>query len=136
MNKKNLIISILIIVDLILIGGAYMLGTKMKKTSSTVEPATLVEGVKASAVVEITNEGFKPATLSINKGTLVTFVNKDAGQHSVASDPHPTHTNLSGFDSTNLNNEDTYFFVFNKIGTYNYHDELNPLQFKGTVIVK
>ena len=55
--------------------------------------------------------------------------------HAVASDPHPTHTELSGLESSILKNKQSYTFKFETGGTYTYHDHLNPTT-QGTVIVK
>jgi plastocyanin len=76
------------------------------------------------------------ATLSVKSGTLVTFTNKDKKAHQPASDPHPAHDSLPGFDAqTKLAKGQSYSFLFDKEGTYTYHDHLNSLEFKGTVVV-
>jgi plastocyanin len=137
MSKRSTIIVILVIIEVILIGGAYSLGARLKEAPDTKkETVNLAEKVKATAEVNISKKGFNPATISVQKGTLVTFTNKDSKQHRVASDPHPTHTKLSSFDSPNLKKGEKYFFLFDKAGTFTYHDHLNPLKFNGTVVVK
>jgi plastocyanin len=136
MSKRSLIIIILVIIEVVLIGGAYTLGTRLKESPTQKEPENLAEKVKGTAIVNVTSGGFKPDTITVKKGTLVTFTNKDSKQHRVASDPHPTHTKLASFDSPNLKKGEKYFFLFDKAGTFTYHDHLNPLKFNGTVIVK
>ena len=92
---------------------------------------------KPSAQVSIASSGFVPRTISVKVGQAVTWVNKDASPHKVASDPYPTDTTLSGLNSkTNLNTNDSFSYVFSKAGTYTYHDEMNPYGNQGTVIVK
>jgi len=137
-NKRNLILIIAtVVIAALLIILSYWAGTNEKKEEAQPTKASPEESVKATASVDITAKGFSPATITIKKGTLVTFTNKDKKEHQVASDPHPNHTKLAGFDSvTNLKTSNTYSFLFEKAGTYTYHDELNPLKFKGTVIVK
>ena len=79
---------------------------------------------KVSSIgVSITQNGFSPQTIQIKKGQSVIFTNTDTSPHQVASDPHPTHTNLPGFDSQEalLTNE-SYVFIFEKTGTFAYHD--------------
>lgn len=44
----------------------------------------------------------------------------------VASDPHPTHTGLSGFDSGRGYGEgENYSFTFNEPGNWGFHNHLN-----------
>ena len=73
----------------------------------------------------------------IKAGQAVVWTNKDNAPHAVASDPYPTDNTLRQFNSlTNISPSDTYSFVFNKAGTYTYHDDRNPYSFIGTVVVK
>ena len=44
------------------------------------------------ATVTIENGAVTPKTVSIHPGQLVTFVNKDAKEHQMFSNPHPVHT--------------------------------------------
>jgi plastocyanin len=82
--------------------------------------------IPESATVVISATGFDPPTLKIKSGTKVTWFNKDIRPHWPASDPHPIHTILSGFDSLNgLSQGETYSFVFDKAGVWKYHDHLN-----------
>jgi plastocyanin len=91
----------------------------------------------APGEVSITPTGFVPATVSIKVGQAVTWTNTDTAPHIVASDPYPTDTTLSGLNSQqDLSTNDRYSFVFDKAGTYTYHDDLNPYTLEGTVIVK
>lgn len=136
MSKRNLIILILVAVEVVLIAGAYNLGTRQKSSSTQEAPTSLDEKIKGTAIVSVTNKGFIPGTITVSKNTLITFTNKDSKQHRVSSDPHPTHTNLKGFDSPSLENGESYFFLFDKKGTFTYHDHLNPLKFHGTVVVQ
>jgi len=88
-----------------------------------------------SNTIVLTENGFEPKTLTVKAGTKVTWVNKSGAVATVNSAPHPIH---SGYQPLNLNSfEDGEFLelVFDKAGTYNYHDHLNPTR-TGTVIVK
>lgn len=85
--------------------------------------------------VYITSTGFSPSTVTVKAGTVVTWTNSSGGSVEVASDPHPTHTNLPGFVSSALGNGASYSFTFTKVGTWGYHDHLHPTV-EGTVIVQ
>lgn len=92
-------------------------------------------GVAARTVVTFTNKGFSPSPVTVKKGTVVTFVNESNNSMWVASDPHPTHTLLPGFDElASVGNGGTYDYTFVKVGTWTYHNHLTPT-IKGTVIV-
>ena len=88
-----------------------------------------------TVTVMIQDGKFNPSTITINQGDTVVWLNKDNVAHHVASDPHPTHTDLPGLESSDLANAKTYSFKFISIGTWGYHDHLNSAT-KGTVIVK
>ncbi len=98
---------------------------------------TVNEEVLPEAVISITDQGFSPAAITVKKGQPVTWQNSDEAIHQVAGDPHPQHDEVEGFFApTPLNAGDSYTFVFDKAGTYHYHDELNPEAFSGTIIVE
>jgi plastocyanin len=101
--------------------------------------ATISDGSNSvpAALVSITSSGFSPATISVQQGQTVMWLNLDNSPHQPASDPYPLSNGLAGFDDkTPLNDADSYGFRFDKVGTYTYHDQLNPFQYKGTVIVR
>jgi len=126
----SLIIAFVVVVA-VLVGFLYFNKQNEESTSSktTTQPV-------AVASVSITKDGFVPATIQIKKGSQVTWTNNDTNPHRVVTDPHPAHTNLKGLDSDPLATGESFTFTFEKTGTYGYHDEMNPLKIKGTVIVK
>jgi plastocyanin len=86
--------------------------------------------------VKITAAGFSPSTITIMKGDYVQFTNTDSAKHWPASDPHPAHNGLPGFDAKKgLANGEKYTFQFMSTGTFTFHDHMNP-SLKGTVVVK
>ena len=105
------------------------------------EPATPPSGgiqaeLDLKASVSVTAGGaFSPAVITVKKGTTVTWTNTGSAQVWIASDPHPTHTDYPGFDSkAAIGTGETYSFTFDKVGSWGYHNHLNPTV-KGTVIV-
>ncbi len=114
-------------------------------------PPNEPEPVAASEkTVEITAAGFSPNPLTIKAGDTVTFVNKDTAQHWPASAVHPAHTVYPGsdinkcgtaeaatiFDSCNgLATGETFEFTFTHVGSWKYHDHLNPSLW-GTIVVE
>jgi plastocyanin len=88
------------------------------------------------AQVEITKNSFSPATLKIAKGDIVVWTNKDTSPHQVASDPYPSNDTVPGLLSDSLATGDSFSFAFDNTGTFTYHDNLNPLKLKGTIVVE
>lgn len=85
-------------------------------------------------VIVLTDNGFKPATLTITEGETVTFKNHRSGPFWPASNVHPTHTNFPDFDPRKPV-DDEWSFTFTKPGTYRYHDHIVST-FEGEIIVE
>lgn len=89
-----------------------------------------------TATISMTAEGFVPSTVTVETGTTVTFVNNDSAPHWPASAFHPTHLELPGFDSLEgVAAGASYSFTFTEVGTWKFHDHLNPSLF-GSVTVE
>ena len=104
---------------------------------------------KTPATVTLNSSGFSPNTLTIAKGTKVTWMNAGGGKMWVASDAHPNHTQ---YDNTQRSehcatgyagpipfdeckDSTSYNFTFNQTGTWKYHNHLNPAE-TGMIVVK
>lgn len=88
------------------------------------EPAIDESGV---TVVTYTDDGFEPAEQTVVVNTTVRFVNNSSVSMWVASADHPTHTELSEFDSKQgVGPGETYEFTFDEVGEWDYHDHLSP----------
>jgi plastocyanin len=87
-------------------------------------------------VVEITDDGFEPSSLTVSSGDTVTFENKSSDDSWPASDVHPTHQEYPGFDAKKpLLPGDSYSFTFTKTGSWGYHNHLEP-DVKGMIVVQ
>lgn len=92
--------------------------------------------VVTAATVSISDTDFTPEKLVVKSGTTVVFTNNGQALHWPASDPHPAHTVLAGFDAKKgLATGESYSFTFSKAGTWGFHDHLN-VQLKGSVVVE
>lgn len=91
-----------------------------------------VAGVNTAAAnaneIVIENFSFEPATLTVNAGTTVTWVNHD-------DEPHTATATDKRFNSKTLDNGDRFSQEFNAPGTYNYYCALHP-KMTGKIIVK
>jgi plastocyanin len=89
-------------------------------------------GTTNGAFVAIMNYGFYPASLTVTKGTTVTWMNMDLVQHTVTAGTEQAPTNL--FDSHELNHMQSFSYTFSTPGTYTYYCDVHPNMI-GVVIV-
>ena len=83
--------------------------------------------MQAAVTVLYTNSGFTPATIHLTVGQTVIFKNTTDTDMWVASNPHPAHTDYSGFDEGRGQMRDSeYAFAFTRRGTWGYHNHLSP----------
>lgn len=121
--------------------------TNQPTNSNASDPATNTNGstinlnvptstAPARVAVAITSTGFSPSLTTVAVGTTVVWTNQDNVPHQPASDPHPAHTTLPGFDAVPaVAPGGTYSFTFTKAGRWAYHDHLATFR-TGTVIVE
>ena len=90
-----------------------------------------------TATVKINDNGFSPVTLTIKKDTVVFWVGSQlvAKPVIVASNPYPNDDSLPGLKSGQISAGATYKYKFDKVGSYSYHDDLNP-NVNGFVVVE
>ena len=103
--------------------------TPTATAGSTPTPTTSSGGTTAQ--VSIVNNGgfaFSPATLTIAKGTTVTWTNTTTAPHTVTSDNN-AFTGDSDIEPSN-----TFQMTFNTAGTFTYHCEFHPYM-KATIVV-
>jgi plastocyanin len=79
--------------------------------------------------VVIQNFSFKPAHITIERGTRVRWINKDSAEHTA------TANNGRSFDSGLLRKGQRYSHTFKRAGKKPYHCEPHP-HMKGSVTVK
>jgi plastocyanin len=81
-------------------------------------------------VVTIDNFTFDPPTLTIPRGTKVTWLNHDDVPHTATSSASPR-----AFDSKALDTDDKFSFVFQTPGTYSYFCAIHP-HMTASIVVK
>jgi plastocyanin len=82
---------------------------------------------------EKTDSCYTPSKIVIKQGNSVTWVNEDAAFHSVTSGYYDEPSEI--FDSGYLDPEESFTFIFENIGIYDYFCTLHPWM-KGQVIVE
>jgi plastocyanin len=84
---------------------------------------------QATRTVVIQNFSFKPAHITIKRGTTVRWINKDSTAHTV------TANKKRSFDSGRLGKGQRYTHTFKRAGKKPYHCEIHP-HMKGRITVK
>jgi len=90
--------------------------------------------------VTIANNAVSPQSLSVPRGSRVTFVNNDSRTHEIDSDPHPTHTdcpeiNQIGFLSPGQSHETAALNVARVCG-YHDHEQPDTRSLQGTITIQ
>lgn len=151
MNKNYLI---LLLVLAVVVGVGYWwwqngVGVSFFGGSKPVSKPVAPTGADSSAIasdkiVSFNGATFEPSILTIKVGETATFRNDSAGQVWPASAMHPTHKVYpatggcinSAFDACKgLMPGESWSFKFDEVGSWKYHDHLNPTRF-GTVVVE
>lgn len=97
---------------------------------------TLVDHKDTSVVsIVLTENGFEPNNVRIQKGTEVIFSSTLGKQFWPASNLHPSHGIYPAFDPLRpIEPEGTWSFVFDQAGTWGLHDHLRSY-YTGTIEV-
>lgn len=141
MNKTVLgVIAAIVIIAAAISGYLYISHKNDDKQTATTAP-TATESGDNSAIenqpppattnkVSIIDMAFLPATITVKKGTTVTWTNNDSVDHNVIeTDGKP------GPSSGTLAKDATYSFKYDTVGTFTYHCSIHP-DMVGTVIVE
>ena len=77
--------------------------------------------------VSISNFSFSPASISVKKGTTVTWTNQDSAPHTVVGDN-------GGPESQILSRGTSYSYTFDTTGTFAYHCSIHPSMQGGVTV--
>ena len=93
--------------------------TTTSTTTTTSSSGTQSSPVQTASNISIKNFSFTPSSPSLKAGTLVTWTNNDTALHTITSDD-------GLFSSQNLTTGQSYSYLFNTPGVYNYHCSIHP----------
>jgi plastocyanin len=125
--KEHLKHFIIFIPLLLLVGGLFFLRNFLPDSLCLLQDAK---------TIEVNDNGFNPATLTVRKCTNVTFKNIGTMDHYPASDPVTTHDKYPEFDpKTPIASGSSWSFIFNNPGVWGFHDESIPAH-TGTITVQ
>jgi amicyanin len=92
------------------------------QTTPTTGTDISVDAKSGTVTADIQNFAFSPTTLTVKKGTTVTWTNRDSVKHDVMSDTNDPN----GPKGPLLAQNETYSYTFDKAGTYPYHCTPHP----------
>ena len=145
---KKLLFGIAVLI-LLFIGGIFFLNARKSKTatvpvqtqqvvpqasqqvSPTAPPIVVPTG---KTTVTLTANGFDPQTITVKTKTQVIWTNNSSTDATVNSADHPTHQKYPPLNLGLFPSGSNVSLVFDKPGTYSYHDHLHPEK-TGTVVV-
>src|SRR5437870_13809028 len=97
-------------------------------------------GGTSTPTITIANNAVSPKSITVPRGSQVTFVNNDAQAHDMESDPHPIHTdcpeiNQVGFLSAGQSRRTG---TLNIARTCGYHDHNRDMveSLQGTIVIQ
>ena len=138
---KKIIIASAVIAVTIIMSVSLSLPSDDVSPESTVEETLSIE-VQADVIMptkvsrpgcEKIDKCYIPSEITVEKGSSVTWINEDSAFHSVTSGVYDEPTGL--FDSGYMDPYQTFSYVFDTSGTYDYYCTLHPWM-EGKVIVE
>lgn len=139
--SRNAVIVVVGVVILVLVGWFL---TRPKQTTSPelsqptqapVSTESAVPSANTVNTVNITASGFSTKEITIKAGESVTWENQDSVDHTVNSAVHPTHLVYPPLNLGVIKPGEQKSLAFPAVGTYKYHDHLNP-SLTGSVTVQ
>jgi plastocyanin len=113
---KKYAILLIVLISGVLICGCISVPSSSKETAQI----TTKVPIGPMVTVIIKARAFDPSTITIKKGTTVTWINEDSMLHHVVHLPEVTNAEL--FDSGPLSSGQSFSYTFMEKGRYNYGD--------------
>lgn len=109
-------------------------------SSSTTSPSGSCTPSSSLTTIVIMNNSVCPQSLTVPRGTQVTFSNQDSRVHEMDSDPHPEHTDCPELNQIGFLNpaQQRSSGNLNTARRCGFHDHGNPdnLALKGTITIQ
>lgn len=148
MNKILVILIVLFSVGILIFGARKInnsfVNTEVTRVYISTEQTSIENFSGKTNYIDITSTGLSTQRIEIVKGDKIIWRNKDTSVHWIASNLHPNHLGYpeiggcigSKFDSCGaIIPGEEWSFVFEKVGTWGYHDDYNPVN-SGTIVVR
>lgn len=120
---------ILMAIAVVVLVGLFFLFKPKTEPSFQTNQSTIIneQNVVDTKTIVMKSDSFEPNNITIQKNTKIIFKNEDSVDRWPASAIHPTHGIYPEFDpKQNIKPGDSWEFVFDKVGSWKYHDHLIP----------
>ena len=120
---------------------AVTLATGCSKSSGTAPSPTLTcSNLPNATTFLLANNAVCPQTMTVSRGTRVTFINNDRIVHEMDSDPHPDHTDCPAINDVDFIQPGQTKLTgnLNIVRTCGYHDhnEDTDTRLQGSIIIR
>lgn len=89
-----------------------------------------------AVTVDLKDIAFHPAVIRVSRGATITWTNRDAVEHYINTDAHPSHTYFPEQNSRVLTTGATYATAFRTPGAYPYHCSAHADVMRGMILVE
>jgi plastocyanin len=140
--RKHLIVSLFISIGAAAVFAASACGSSSSGSSSgPTSPSTTPAGAVATTTIRIAGNVATPKDIIVSRGSQVTFINNDTGNHNMTSDPHPEHTDCPEINSVGFltpgQSRQTGNMVTNRtVCGFHDHDLPNVAGLQGTISIQ
>ncbi len=124
---RTFFITGLISITTAIAGCTAMTGDNGGTSVSSSSTSSAVSSQASNVVISMDETGFNLATVTVARGSMVTWINDGDSTQTVTGDD-------GGPDSDSIVAGASYTYTFNTAGTYTYHSEENP-ELVGVIVV-
>ena len=103
-------------------------------TGSTERDNEVAPNPSERMTITYTSNGFEPATMTVEKGTVITIKNESSRDLQFASDDHPTHRDNPEMNIPTLAPGESESYTTTTVGEWGYHNHLKEDE-TGTITV-
>jgi plastocyanin len=136
MSKKILVLPVVAVVTIIIVALAVKVSMEVDTKSNNLEPNQNTVSITMSSSrpgCDSNNNCYVPATITVNSGESVVWVNDDSAFHTVTSGYYDIPD--GAFDSGQLDPGQKFLYIFEEKGESHYYCRLHPWM-EGQVIVR
>ena len=107
-----------------------------KTSEADVNVREEIEPSKAVLTIVMKNLKYSGTEMTIKQGEVIEFRNEGGEEYWPASNIHPSHGIYPEFDPQRpIKLGESWFFKFDRIGSWRFHDHLYPKEIKGVITV-
>lgn len=134
-SKTLVLATIALIAIVVIVVGSVYVTRKTNPNQPQNQQSALPSTQPETLTITINENGYVPNEVTVKKGTRVIWANQGNSVATVNSADHPDHTLHSFINLGEVAPGRTVQTVFDQVGSFGYHNHLNPEQF-GTVTVE